>query len=84
MHVYDEYVMVDRVGRLQIPPDLRRELNIGGRVTLERADGGILIRPAEGFEPIEIPEDKAGDESGEDTVPPPARGLARWMKRLRR
>jgi ABC-type lipoprotein export system ATPase subunit len=83
MHVYDEYVMVDRVGRLQIPPDLRRELSIGGRVTLERADDGILIRPVEGFEPIEVP-DESGDEAGEDTAPPRAKGLSRWLKRLKR
>jgi energy-coupling factor transporter ATP-binding protein EcfA2 len=84
MHVYDEYVMVDRVGRLQIPPDLRRELRIAGRVTLERADGGILIRPVEGLEPIEIPDDETGDEGEEDATPPQARGLAGWMKRFKR
>jgi ABC-type lipoprotein export system ATPase subunit len=44
-HVYEEFVVVDLVGRLQIPPDLRHEMDIGDRVTLERADGGILIRP---------------------------------------
>ena len=80
MHVYEEYVMVDRVGRLQIPPDLRQELSIGGRVTLERADGGILIRPVEGFEPIEVPEDEAEEEA----APPRTRGLSGWVKRLRR
>jgi energy-coupling factor transporter ATP-binding protein EcfA2 len=84
MHVYDEYVMVDRVGRLQIPPDLRQELSIGGRVTLERADDGILIRPVEGFEPIEIPQDEAGDEAGQDAAPSRAWGLARWIKGLKR
>jgi ABC-type lipoprotein export system ATPase subunit len=82
MHVYEEYMMVDRVGRLQIPPDLRRELGIGGRVTLERADGGILIRPVEDFEPIEIPQ--AREEVRETAMPHRARGLARWMKNLKR
>lgn len=84
MHVYEEYVMVDGAGRLQIPPDLRQELGIGGRVTLERADDGILIRPVEGFEPIEVPEDEAGDEPDEASAPKRARGLTKWMKRLGR
>jgi bifunctional DNA-binding transcriptional regulator/antitoxin component of YhaV-PrlF toxin-antitoxin module len=84
MHIYDEYVMVDRVGRLQIPPELRRELNIGGRVTLERADGGILIRPVDGFEAIEVSEEQGGDEPDEDAPSPRAKGLVRWMRGLRR
>ena len=43
--VYEEYVVVDNAGRLQIPPDLRQASGIGDRVTLEATDEGVLIRP---------------------------------------
>ena len=51
MHIYEEYAVVDGAGRLQIPPDLREETGIGERVKLERADGGIMIRPVAGAQP---------------------------------
>ncbi len=44
---YDELVVVDNAGRLQIPPDLRETSGIGDRVTLEATDEGVLIRPAD-------------------------------------
>jgi putative ABC transport system ATP-binding protein len=43
---FEEYVVVDAAGRLQIPPELRRELAIDERVTLTATAEGILIRPA--------------------------------------
>lgn len=43
--VYEEYVVVDNAGRLQIPPDLREASGIGDRVTLEATEEGVLIRP---------------------------------------
>lgn len=42
----DEYVVVDRAGRLQIPPDMRQSSGIGQRVVLESQEEGILIKPA--------------------------------------
>jgi putative ABC transport system ATP-binding protein len=83
-HVYDEYVMVDAAGRLQLPPNLRAELGISERVTLERADGGILIRPAAGLQPIVSPE--AGrPASDSDDGRPSSSGRAKlggWLRRL--
>jgi ABC-type lipoprotein export system ATPase subunit len=43
--LFEEYVVVDAAGRLQIPPHLRERRGIGGRVTVELADDGILIKP---------------------------------------
>jgi ABC-type lipoprotein export system ATPase subunit len=43
--LFEEYVVVDGAGRLQLPPHLRERRGIGGRVTVELADDGILIKP---------------------------------------
>jgi peptide/nickel transport system ATP-binding protein len=42
---FEEYVVVDEAGRLQIPPDLREAAQIQGRVTLEKTEDGVLIKP---------------------------------------
>jgi putative ABC transport system ATP-binding protein len=86
-HVYDEYLVVDAAGRLQLPPDLREELGIGDRVTLERADEGILIRPAAGVQPIVSPESRSTPLAGDDEPPPRRAGhraLRGWLRRGRR
>ncbi|HUM71528.1 MAG TPA: ATP-binding cassette domain-containing protein, partial [Chloroflexota bacterium] len=44
-HHFEEYVVVDNAGRLQIPPDLREATGIGDRVTLEAMEQGVLIKP---------------------------------------
>jgi ABC-type lipoprotein export system ATPase subunit len=43
---FEEFVVVDPAGRLQIPPHLRDKMNIGRRVTLELTDDGVLIKPS--------------------------------------
>ncbi|KAA3663576.1 MAG: ATP-binding cassette domain-containing protein [Chloroflexi bacterium] len=42
---FEEHVVVDGAGRLQIPPDLRKHMDIGNRVILEATNTGILIKP---------------------------------------
>jgi putative ABC transport system ATP-binding protein len=84
MHVYEEFVVVDGAGRLQIPPDLRAEMEIGDRVTLERADGGILIRPVAGAGSGISPVHEVSDAT-EDEQPPSRRTrLEGWLRRTRR
>jgi ABC-type lipoprotein export system ATPase subunit len=85
MHVYEEFVVVDAAGRLQIPPDLRGELGISDRVTLERADGGILIRPASrpeaGLQPV-VPAAAQGSGPVEEEESSPRRTrLGDWLRR---
>jgi ABC-type lipoprotein export system ATPase subunit/bifunctional DNA-binding transcriptional regulator/antitoxin component of YhaV-PrlF toxin-antitoxin module len=46
--ILEELIVVDSAGRLQIPPELREKSGIGGRVTLETTEEGVLIRPAAG------------------------------------
>lgn len=45
---FDELVVLDSAGRLQIPRELLETLDIGDRVRLEASDGGILIHPVAG------------------------------------
>jgi len=45
---YNEYVVLDSAGRLQLPREWLDELGIGKRAQLEFDDDGIFIRPAEG------------------------------------
>ncbi|HDQ70782.1 MAG TPA: ABC transporter ATP-binding protein [Chloroflexi bacterium] len=43
----EELVVVDSTGHLQIPESYREQYRIGGRVRLEAAEEGLLIRPAQ-------------------------------------
>ena len=47
---YEELVVLDAAGRLQVPRDYLDEFGIGDRARVEMTDEGILIRPAEGRE----------------------------------
>jgi ABC-type lipoprotein export system ATPase subunit len=42
---HQEYVVVDRAGRLQIPADYLRILGIGGRAVLRLEEGRIVVEP---------------------------------------
>ncbi len=76
---FDEFVVVDGVGRLQIPPELREQIALGDRVTLSTTeDGAILIRPAGRSNNGRGPTPLIADEQ----PPPAARGWRRWLKRL--
>ncbi len=46
--VYNEYVVLDSAGRLQLPREWLEQLGIGKRAQLELGEGSILVRPAEG------------------------------------
>ena len=42
-----EYTVLDAAGRLQLPADVVEELGMRGRVTIERAPDGVIIRSAD-------------------------------------
>lgn len=82
--VFEEFVVVDAAGRLQIPPDLRQQTGIGDRVTLEATEDGVLIRPAAGRngregEETAVPEMETAAESEPSSSR--ARRLMRWLRR---
>jgi hypothetical protein len=42
---HQEYVVVDRAGRLQLPPEYLRVLGIEDRAVLRLEDGRIVVEP---------------------------------------
>ncbi|NTU62228.1 MAG: ABC transporter ATP-binding protein [Chloroflexi bacterium] len=73
-HTFEEYLVVDEGGHLQLPPDLTERAGIGDRVTLELKEDGLLIKPVAGRSAvaaplIDLPEDE-----------PPARRKAWWKR----
>ena len=86
---YEELVVLDTAGRLQIPRDYLEEFSIGDRARVEITDEGILIRAVEGREIV----NRVGDQESwevqvsglyvqEDEPPPPhhKRALS-WLRR---
>jgi ABC-type glutathione transport system ATPase component len=83
-HIYEEFVVVDGAGRLQIPPDLRAEMDIGARVTLERADGGILIRPVAGAGLASSPASQVSETEEDQPLTSRRSRWENWLRRVRR
>ncbi|MBN1318020.1 MAG: hypothetical protein JXA42_21235, partial [Anaerolineales bacterium] len=84
MPVFEEYVVVDEAGRLQIPPELRNEMAIGSRVTLEKTDQGLVIRPVEGVKPIVTPDGSKAESLDDEESSVRPRGPRRWLKKKAR
>jgi ABC-type lipoprotein export system ATPase subunit len=59
--VFEELVVLDSAGRLQIPKDYLQRFNIQGRAKLEMTEDGILIVPAGGGNEDRIQETRAGE-----------------------
>ncbi len=82
---YEEYVVLDAAGRLQIPRDYLEEWGIGTRAKLELVEEGILIKPIDGVKPATPARDSdlAYGESlyGEEDAPPES-AQPRWKRRL--
>src|SRR4030095_10720063 len=47
---FEEFVLLDSAGRLQVPREYLDQFNIQGRVVLEAVEDGILIRPVKSNE----------------------------------
>jgi ABC-type lipoprotein export system ATPase subunit/bifunctional DNA-binding transcriptional regulator/antitoxin component of YhaV-PrlF toxin-antitoxin module len=60
---FEELVVLDRAGRLQIPGEQRALAKIGRRARVELVEGGILIRPSEDDAFAETPETAGASDS---------------------
>lgn len=88
--MYEELVVLDTAGRLQIPRDYLEDLRIGDRARVELTDEGILVRPVAGREGLAS---RASEEEQwevqvdglyveQDEPPPPHhRRVANWVRR---
>jgi AbrB family looped-hinge helix DNA binding protein len=89
--VFDEYVMVDGAGRLQIPPDVRERIGLSDRVTITTTeDGGVLVRPVTEREsgvgrdgPFDPAQGRRVSLVADELPEPPARGLRRLWRKLK-
>lgn len=82
---FEELVVLDSAGRLQIPRDYLETLNIGDRVRLEMKEGGISIHPVSGYERAAAPAGTAQAfvelYTEEDAAPQVEKSS--WLSRLR-
>ncbi len=89
--MYEELVVLDTAGRLQIPRDYLEELRIGDRARVEMTDEGILIRPVAGREAVSA---RAAEEDSwevqvsglyveQQDAPPPShrKRVVDWVRR---
>jgi ABC-type lipoprotein export system ATPase subunit/bifunctional DNA-binding transcriptional regulator/antitoxin component of YhaV-PrlF toxin-antitoxin module len=49
-HTFEELLVLDSAGRLQVPKEVRERYNIGNRLRIEETPEGLLLRPVEGAE----------------------------------
>lgn len=82
VQTFEEYVVLDSAGRLQVPRENLEQLGISDRVTLEVTDEGILIRPVAGREAAVAPLLVGLEE--EEPPTPRRRGLRGWWARRNR
>lgn len=76
---YDEYVVIDSVGRLQIPPDVREQVKMSDRATLSvNEEGDIVIKRVNGR--VNGQNEQATAVPALDEVPlPPDDKAKRWQ-----
>ncbi|MBN1640525.1 MAG: ABC transporter ATP-binding protein [Anaerolineae bacterium] len=88
--MYEELVVLDTAGRLQVPRDYLEEMRIGDRARVELTGEGILIRPVAGREAVASrvsEEDEwevqvSGLYLAQDAPPPPHhKRVADWLRR---
>jgi ABC-type lipoprotein export system ATPase subunit/bifunctional DNA-binding transcriptional regulator/antitoxin component of YhaV-PrlF toxin-antitoxin module len=48
--VFEELMMLDQAGRLQVPKEIREKYGIGNRLRMEETPEGLLLRPVAGEE----------------------------------
>jgi ABC-type lipoprotein export system ATPase subunit len=79
--VFEELIVLDSAGRLQVPKDYLEQFDINRRVKLEVTDGGILIKPVDEADHKHTEDTSSLDELMETAK---GRGLRGLVNRLRR
>jgi ABC-type lipoprotein export system ATPase subunit/bifunctional DNA-binding transcriptional regulator/antitoxin component of YhaV-PrlF toxin-antitoxin module len=76
---FEEVILLDSAGRLQVPREYLEHFQIKRRVLVEMIEEGILIRPAKAAQ-----HESAGEKQAEQAVSGDPRGVKGWLRRLRR
>ena len=80
---FEELVVLDSAGRLQVPKEYLEKLAIKGRARLEMTEDGILIRPAPTSALDQAAQAIAAERVAERATGSRPRGLRAWLKRMR-
>jgi hypothetical protein len=78
--VFEEYVVIDAAGRLQVPPELLDQVHIGDRAKIEVKEEGVLIKPVEGRSAAQTTIARTKDET---PMPSRRKGILHWLGRNR-
>lgn len=79
---FEELVVLDSVGRLQVPKTYRESLNIKNRVRMELVDDGVMIRPVSEEEQVNfVHSAQVDDNDDEETT---VRGWQKLRNKLKR
>ena len=79
LEAFEEVVLLDSAGRLQVPREFLEKFSINRRAYLELTDDGIIIRPAK----LKDRENDLINETVEKPAAPEVRGLRSLWSRLR-
>ncbi len=75
---FEELLVLDSAGRLQVPKHIREELGIGDRVRLEMTADGLIIRPVEARPAATVPQGTSA------IVTDAGQRRPNWLSRLRK
>lgn len=78
--LYEEYLMLDSAGRLQIPQEYLEQFSIKGRVVLDITDEGILLRPTHHLNDVRSAEQLAEEIAHERKSGGLLGFLSRWSR----
>ena len=78
---FEELVVLDSAGRLQVPKEYLEKLKIKGRARLEVTEDGILIRPAPSSALDQAAQTIAAERVADRATGTKNKGLRSWFKR---
>ncbi len=80
--VFEEVILLDSAGRLQVPRDYLEKYHINRKVQLEHAEEGILIKPFHEYHPgIEAPAGAGESDAPDQPVRKPfSQKVAGWLR----
>lgn len=79
---FEELVVLDSVGRLQVPKQYREALNLHGRARMEMVDSHLIIRPVPPEEQHQLPPDLV--QTAAQAEKKPDGRWRRWLNTLRK